>query len=83
MADVTVKNQITGAVGKVPERLYNSPAFNKNDVWVLYDGSLEPDCGCNGQTTTETLETEIPLSEFPEIEYDMLDNPELSEREEA
>lgn len=50
---VNIRNEITGRVGKIPVKLYNSSAFNKDDVWILYDGSLRADCGCNGQSTTE------------------------------
>lgn len=76
MTDVTVMNQLTGAVGKVPARLYNSSAFNKDDVWVLYDGDLDPDCNCNGQDTSEESEIEIPLSGEPGTENDLYDYPE-------
>lgn len=79
MTDVTVQNQITGAVGRVPAKLYNSPAFNKDDVWVLHDGPVDEDCGCNGQETPESLETEIPLSGFPEIENYTIEYPETEE----
>lgn len=74
MSNVTVQNTITGAVGSVPERLYNSSAFNKDDVWVLYDGNLEPDCGCNGQTEPcdedEPVETLYEINYYPEEEVD-------------
>lgn len=64
MDTVKVQNTITGKVGTVPAKLYNSTAFNKDDAWVLYDGSLDPDCGCNGQSVPEPEE----IVSVPEID---------------
>lgn len=79
MADVTILNTITGKTGKVRARVYNSAAFNKDDVWVLYDGDLEPDCGCNGQTIDTSLETPELHEGDVEIENDPYDESELEE----
>lgn len=50
---VNVRNELTGAVGSVSEKLFSSSSFNKNGVWTLYDGDVKADCGCNGQTVPD------------------------------
>lgn len=50
---VNIRNEITGSVGTVPAKIFNSSAFNKDGVWTLYDGPIGADCGCNGLTIPE------------------------------
>ena len=45
MSTVQILNTATGKVGSVPERLFLSGAFDTGE-WELYDGPVDPDCGC-------------------------------------
>lgn len=69
---VNIRNEITGAVGTIPAKLFHSDAFNKGQ-WTLYDGPMGADCGCNGQSVPEQVEDEVyePLElETPDEEED-------------
>lgn len=72
---VNIRNEITGAVGTVPAKLFNSSAFNKDGVWTLYDGPIGADCGCNGLT--------IPDESLPVIEEDTFEFETPTEEEDA
>lgn len=58
MDTVNVVNLETGKVGRIPARLYHSSAFNQNDNFVLYQGEVQDDCGCNGQTVPDEPDAE-------------------------
>ena len=68
MDTVNVVNLSTGKVGTIPSRLYHSASFNRDDQFVLYQGSVQADCGCNGQTVPEEPDAEPEEPIIEEIE---------------
>jgi len=68
MDTVNVINLETGKVGKIPARLYHSSAFNRDEQFVLYQGSVQEDCGCNGQTVPDEPDAEPEETPTEEIE---------------